>query len=54
MMGPLIEQTATGFSGYFPDAPGFGAAHETREGLEELLRDGLAFHLEGDTTKTTN
>ena len=43
----LIEPTATGYSGHVPDLPGCIAAGETREETIQLLREAIAFHLEG-------
>jgi len=42
----IIEETATGFSGYCPDVPGLGVAGETRDEVIELLNEGVAFHQE--------
>ena len=43
----VYEQTATGWSAYVPDLPGCVAAGETREETESLIREAIAFHLEG-------
>lgn len=43
----LIEPTATGFSAHVPDLPGCIAAGETREETIQLMREAVAFHLEG-------
>jgi predicted RNase H-like HicB family nuclease len=43
----LIEPTATGFSAHVPDLPGCVAAGETREETIQLMREAVAFHLEG-------
>ena len=43
----VFEQAANGWSAYVPDLPGCAAAGETREETESLIREALAFHLEG-------
>lgn len=43
----VYEQTDTGWSAYVPDLPGCVAAGETREETERLIREAIAFHLEG-------
>jgi predicted RNase H-like HicB family nuclease len=43
----LMEPTATGFSAHVPDLPGCVAAGETREETLQLMREAVAFHLEG-------
>ena len=43
----LIEPTETGFSAHVPDLPGCIAAGETREETLQLMREAVAFHLEG-------
>jgi predicted RNase H-like HicB family nuclease len=43
----LIEKTATGYSAHVPDLPGCVAAGETREETGDLIREAIAFHLEG-------
>jgi predicted RNase H-like HicB family nuclease len=43
----LIEPTATGFSAHVPDLPGCVAAGETLEETKQLMREGIAFHIEG-------
>ena len=43
----VIEETATGFSAYSPDVPGCVAAGETREAVEQTMREAIAFHLDG-------
>jgi predicted RNase H-like HicB family nuclease len=43
----IFEQTSTGWSGYAPDLPGLGVAGPTCEATEQLIRDGIAFHIEG-------
>ncbi len=44
----IIEgDDATGYSAYIPDLPGCIAAAETREEVEQLIREAIPFHLEG-------
>ena len=43
----LIEKTATGYSAHVPDLPGCIAAGETLPETEDLIREAIAFHLEG-------
>jgi predicted RNase H-like HicB family nuclease len=43
----VYEQTPTGWSAYVPDLPGCVAAGESREETERLIREAMAFHLEG-------
>ena len=38
---------ATGYGAYVPDLPGCIAAAETREEVEQLIREAVPFHLEG-------
>jgi len=42
-----LEQTDTGWSAYSPDVPGVGVTGATRAEAESILRDAIAFHLEG-------
>lgn len=43
----VYEQTGNGWSAYVPDLPGCVAAGGTREETEILIREAIAFHLEG-------
>ena len=43
----LIDKTATGYSAHVPDLPGCVAAGETREETLQLIREAVAFHIEG-------
>ena len=43
----VFEKTKTGYSAYVPDLPGCVAAGDTKEKVEELIYDGIQFHLEG-------
>jgi predicted RNase H-like HicB family nuclease len=42
----IIEETTTGYSAFLPDIPGCIATAETREEVEQAMRDGVQFHLE--------
>ena len=43
----VYEQTPNNYSAYVPDLPGCVAAGKTREETERLIREAIAFHLEG-------
>jgi len=43
----VFEQTATGWSAYVPDLPGLGITGSTFEATEQLIREGIGFHIEG-------
>jgi len=43
----VFEKTANGWSAYAPDLPGLGVAGSTFEETEQLLREGIEFHIEG-------
>jgi len=43
----VFERTSTGWSAYVPDLPGLGVAGSTYEDTERLIREGIAFHLDG-------
>lgn len=43
----VIEATETGFSAYFPDLPGCVSTRQTRDEVEQNMREAIAFHLEG-------
>lgn len=43
----VIEQAEEGFSAYVPDLPGCVAAGGTMIEVEGLIREAIAFHLEG-------
>jgi predicted RNase H-like HicB family nuclease len=47
MWSVVYERTSTGWSAYVPALPGLGVAGETRAEVEQLIRDGIPFHLEG-------
>jgi len=43
----VIEAAEGNFSAYVPDLPGCIAAGETREEALRLIREAIAFHIEG-------
>ena len=43
----IIEKSGNGFAAYVPDLPGCVAAAKTRAETERLIREAMAFHLEG-------
>jgi predicted RNase H-like HicB family nuclease len=43
----VFERTATGWSAYVPALPGLAVTGATRDEVEQLIREGIAFHLEG-------
>jgi predicted RNase H-like HicB family nuclease len=43
----VFEKTSTGWSACCPDLPGLGVAGPTHEATEQLLREGIIFHIEG-------
>ncbi len=43
----LLDKTRTGYSAHVPDLPGCVAAGETRDETIQLIREAIAFHLEG-------
>jgi len=43
----VFEKTPTGWSAYAPDLPGLGVAASTVEEAEQLIREGMEFHIEG-------
>jgi predicted RNase H-like HicB family nuclease len=43
----IFEKTSTGWSAYVPDLPGLGVAGSTYEATEQLIREGINFHIEG-------
>lgn len=45
----VYERTSTGWSAYVPALPGLGVAGQTRAEVEQLIREGIPFHLEGLT-----
>lgn len=43
----IVEKCRTGFSAYVPDLPGCVSAAETRREVLSLIREAIAFHIEG-------
>jgi predicted RNase H-like HicB family nuclease len=43
----VIEQSATGYGAYVPDLPGCVAVAETEDEVRVLIREAIAFHLDG-------
>jgi predicted RNase H-like HicB family nuclease len=43
----VIEKTKTGYSAYSPDLPGCVSTGETREEVEQNMREAVEFHLDG-------
>ena len=43
----VYERTSTGWSAYVPALPGLGVTGETRAEVEQLIREGIPFHLDG-------
>ena len=43
----VIEKGSSSYGAYVPDLPGCVAAGETREEALQLIREAIAFHLEG-------
>ena len=43
----VIEKTKTGYSAYSPDLDGCIATGETREKVENLMKEAIEFHLDG-------
>ena len=42
----IFEKGSNGWGAYAPDLPGLGAAAETFEEVERLIREGIKFHIE--------
>jgi predicted RNase H-like HicB family nuclease len=43
----VFEKTSNGWSAYAPDLPGLGVAAATIEETEQLMREGIEFHIAG-------
>jgi predicted RNase H-like HicB family nuclease len=43
----VFEQEGNAFGAYVPDLPGCVAVGKTREEVERLIREAIAFHIEG-------
>ncbi|HTV12146.1 MAG TPA: type II toxin-antitoxin system HicB family antitoxin [Acidimicrobiales bacterium] len=43
----VLEHEGSAWGAYVPDLPGCVAAGESREDVERLIREAIAFHIEG-------
>ncbi len=43
----IIEKGETSYGAYVPDLPGCVAVAETRQEVEELIKEAIDFHIEG-------
>ena len=43
----VFEQTPENYSAYVPDLPGCVAAADTRDEVEQLIREAIAMHIDG-------
>jgi len=43
----VIEHEGSSWGAYCPDLPGVGVVADTREEVEELVREAISLHLEG-------
>ena len=43
----IYEKSADGWGAYVPDLPGLGVVGETLDEVKQLIREGLALHLDG-------
>jgi predicted RNase H-like HicB family nuclease len=43
----VIEHEGDSWGAYCPDLPGLGVAGDSQAEVERLIREGIAFHLEG-------
>jgi predicted RNase H-like HicB family nuclease len=41
----IYEPSSTGWGAYCPDLPGLGVVGETRDAVEQLIREGVELHL---------
>ena len=42
----VFEKTATGYSAYCPDLPGLASCGTSFEEAQQMIREGLEFHIE--------
>ena len=42
----IFEKTATGYGAYAPDLPGLGVTGRTKDEAEQLIYEGIKFHIE--------
>ena len=43
----VIEREGESWGAYCPDLPGVGVVGDSREEVEQLVREAISFHLEG-------
>jgi predicted RNase H-like HicB family nuclease len=43
----IIERGPSSFGAYVPDLPGCAAVGESRQEVEQLIREAIEFHIEG-------
>jgi len=43
----IYEKSADGWGAYVPDLPGLGVVGETLDEVKQLIREGIALHLDG-------
>lgn len=43
----MVEKSPSGYAAYVPDLPGCVAVARTEREVRALIRDAIAFHLEG-------
>jgi len=43
----VFERSSTGWAAYVPDLPGVITTGHTKEETQKLIREAIAFHLEG-------
>jgi len=43
----FIEREGASWGGYCPDLPGVGVVGDSREEVEDLIREAISFHLDG-------
>ena len=43
----VIEQEGDAWGAFCPDLPGVGVVGDSREEVEQLVRDAVSFHLDG-------
>ena len=48
----VIEKSESGFGAYVPDLPGCIAVGDTEDEVKGLIKEAIAFHIEGLTTGT--
>ena len=42
----IFEKTAMGYGAYAPDLPGLGVTGRTKDEAEQLIYEGIQFHIE--------